>query len=172
MAKRHLVPSDSSDRWFLFWLLTALITAFVVIVLFFGSKEVKWFHLVEMAVGLLLVWFVSYLLQSPPKDESERYTAVIANIEGIGKQLDELAKFLKTERERVTESQATLKNLQDEKTQLEPVVLAQRDTVNAVLAAYTRTTASRVWRERAIGFVMGLLASLLASLIFELARRH
>jgi hypothetical protein len=101
------------------------------------------------------------------KDEFGGYSAAITQIEHIDKQLYELVKFLKEERRKVAESEATVLKLQDEKTKLEPVVLAQRDTVNAILSAYARTTSSRVWKERGLGFISGLLASLVAAMVFD-----
>jgi len=118
------------------------------------------------------MYVVMYFKQDPTYDELEEYTVVIANIEGISRQLSDLDTFLKRERGRVAESEATLARLQNEKTQLEPVVLAQRETVNAVLAAFTATKASRARKERVLGFMMGVLASLVAAIVFEFFRRR
>lgn len=122
-------------------------------------------------VALALIWLFSYIIQDEPKDEFGDYTLAIAKIESVSHQLSDLVNFLKQERQKVSESEATLRKLNDEKTQLEPVVLAQRDTVNAILSAHSRATASRAWKERALGFISGLFASLLAALVFEYFRR-
>src|SRR5687767_10740519 len=96
-------------------------------------------------VGDCFLWFLFYSRQrkSGDGDPFENYTVAIQDIENIGNQLANLVGFLKQERERVEESRATLRLLQSEKSELEPVVVAQRDAVNAILSAYTRTTASR-----------------------------
>lgn len=123
-----------------------------------------------LPIGFLLG---SYLFQDPPKNKvtEEEYTLVIADIEKIGEQLNRLEKFLKQERQKVLESEATLRKLQNEKTKLEPVISTQRETVEAILAAYGRTMASRAWKERIFGFMSGLLASFLAAMVFESFRR-
>jgi len=130
--------------------------------------------MIAFIVSQCLWWFFFYsIIQSRREDADpfENYTVAIQNIENVGNQLSNLVDFLKQERERVEESRATLRLLQSEKSELEPVVVAQRDAVNAILSAYTRTTASKVWRERALGFASGLVASLVASLVFEYLRR-
>ena len=121
--------------------------------------------------GLFLAWVFAYVAQEPSQDEFGNYNVAIANMETIGNQLSQLVGFLKEEQRKVAESEATLRRLTDERTQLEPVVLAQRDTVNAILSAHARNTAARAWKERLLGFIMGLIASLLASIVFEYLRR-
>ena len=107
----------------------------------------------------------------PPEDAETRYSAIIADIGRMGTKLDALSKFLKEERAKIEESESVLRSLRNEKTQLEPVVTAHRETVEAILAAHARTTASRAWKERALGFMSGILTSLLATLLFELFLR-
>ena len=84
-----------------------------------------------------VVWFVFYLLQEQPhKDAGEEYTAIIGRIAGMESQLSELSSFLKRERQKIQDSEATLGRLQDEKSKIEPIVLTQRETVDAILAAH------------------------------------
>lgn len=150
-------------------------------------------YLAGFSVALFLSWLVGFpgimlillgfytftgvrlyiaMIKSPQEEAVvEEYTRVIHTLSGIETELGDLVTFLRLEREKVMESEAILNRLQQERSQLEPVVLAQRDTVNAVLSAYSKTTASRIWRERMVGFTLGLLASLLATVIFELLGR-
>jgi hypothetical protein len=167
MSKRKFYPPHRLDRIMLWGALSALLVSYGLIIWLFWHV-IAWGHLVVMAVGFGVLWGLVYLLQTPiPENELSHYTVVIGDIEDIGKKLTKLAEFLKEERERVAESEATVNRLKVEKIELEPVVTAHRDTVKAVLAAYTKTTASRVWKERVIGFLIGLITSLLAGLVFE-----
>ena len=169
MSKRKLYPPSRIDRgilWFALILILA-IDLFTITWPHYRQGQAGWGDVIGISVSLLLIWVFVYFIQDLPKDEFENYTASIAKIESIGKQLTELVNFLKQERQKVAESEATLIKLEDERTKLEPVVLAQRDTVNAILTAHARTTASRVWKERALGFLSGLLASLLAAMVIE-----
>ena len=63
-------------------------------------------------------------------------------------------------------TESTLNKLQDEKQQLEPIVLSNRETVEAILAAHAARQRSNAWKERVIGFSLGALASMLASIIY------
>ena len=177
---RKLYPTSRIDRQVLLGGLIAIVLLYILMPLGLswlrGEWRVFWYltrYAFPYVVGsFFAVWVVSYLTQEPSKDEFEEYTKAIANIEGVGKELTGLVKFLNQERQRVAESEATLRNLQDEKTKLEPVVLAQRDTVNAILSAHARATASRAWKERMLGFITGLFASLIASMVVEYLRRR
>ena len=101
----------------------------------------------------------------------DEYSEVIGKISGIGKQLSELNEFLEKERRRVADTEATVRSLNEEKTKLEPLVLTQRETVEAILAAHAARTARQAWKERMFGFVLGLAASLTASFVYEYFKR-
>ena len=176
MFKKKLYPAAQIDRLLLWggWFLLLLFYALILIM--FGFARVQWVNWPTMVLGFLLgfllVWGVVYRGQSTtPPDDFQHYTVVIADIEDIGSRLSRLSNFLKQERQRVAEAEATLNRLQVEKTELEPIVRTQRETVSAILNAHAKTTASKIWKERALGFITGTVTSLLASLIFELFRK-
>jgi hypothetical protein len=114
-------------------------------------------------------WFIAvYVLQDQPHEETgEEYTAVIGRIEGIEKQLSELSSFLKRERQKLQDSEVIISRLQNEKSKLEPIVLTQRETVEAILSAHTKRISATAWKERIAGFGLGVLASLIASVSYE-----
>jgi hypothetical protein len=122
-------------------------------------------------VVLFGMWAVLRLTWDKPKDEFEGYTKAIADIERVAENLTTIVTFLKQERVRVLKSEETVSRLRDEQTQLEPVILTQRETVNAILAAHAKTTASSTWKERSLGFISGLLTSLIATIVWEFFRR-
>jgi hypothetical protein len=170
MSKRKLYPPTRLDRQLLWAALIFGVSLYCVIARWFvGPLGLP--DLIAIALVVIGIWVGVYFQQDQPKDDFEDYTVVIANIEGISKQLAETLSFLKQEQRRVAESEATLRKLRNEKTQLEPIVLAQRDTVNAILAAHSKATTSRAWKERALGFMSGLFASLLAAMVFEYFKR-
>ncbi|MEK6335193.1 MAG: hypothetical protein AABM67_09605 [Acidobacteriota bacterium] len=163
LGKRTLYPTSRFNRIF-FWFGVIFIPVYLGSLLTLKGGWVDWLFLLMITLELLII---VYVLQDRPEEKFvEEYTVVITHIEDISKRLSELDIFLKRERQRVEESEAILARLRNEKTELEPVVLAQRETVNAVLAAHTRAIASRAWKERALGFMTGLLASLVASMVY------
>jgi hypothetical protein len=174
MRKRKLYPEHRLDRAILLIGGTAIVFFSVAM---FGAHHAWRLPLMRIVVILLVVigglvafWAFVYLIQTPPRDRAEDYAVIITNIEDIGNKLVDLNVFLKRERDRVEVSEATLRRLRDEKTELEPMVTAQRETVNAILAAHAKATASRVWKERFLAFMTGILTSLLATLLFELLK--
>jgi hypothetical protein len=174
IARTHkLYPDRRRDRA-AFWLAIFLLADMTVLRVFFEEPSFgpRWLTSWPMVIGLPLFFLVTvYILQEPQEDQFKGYTAAIVDIETISKQLSALIEFLKQERQRVAEAEATFQKLQSEKTELEPVILTQRQTVDAILSAHTKRTASRAWKERALGFISGLIASLAAAMVFELLRR-
>lgn len=172
MAKRKLFSPVPGDRVF-FWYFSSLtlIGWGVASAQYLTGNYAPWYYWTALVFAGPAVLVALYFLQRAPKDMDDPYAKVIIGIAEISRQLSGFAEFLKQEQIKVAESEATLKRLQDEKTQLEPVVSTYREVVNAILAAHAKTTASNAWKERALGFISGVLTSLLASLIFELFRQ-
>ncbi|HXQ38177.1 MAG TPA: hypothetical protein VN843_29500 [Anaerolineales bacterium] len=174
MGKFKLYPESKADRIF-FW---GIFVTYVLAVLYLQWTAPLWrmsfprnfyaFLLLVFMAGAL--WVLTFVARVTPSQSVEDYTATLADIENISKKLSSLAEFLTRERKRVEESEATLNRLKNEKTELEPVVSAQRETVNAILTAHAKATASRAWKERALAFLIGVITSLLATLLYELFR--
>lgn len=129
------------------------------------SGDFGWAAFLAFAAVFNLV--LVYIFQDQPMHgDSDEYTAVISQIKGIEEQLSELSGFLDRERKRVTDTESTLSKLREEKTKLEPVVSTNRQTVDAILAAHSARQRSNAWKERFIGFGFGILASMLASIVY------
>lgn len=123
-------------------------------------------------VGAGLLAILVYVFQDEPvSSEGDEYAAIITQVQKIGKQLSTLSAFLERERKRIADTASTLSRLQDEKTKLEPVVASQRETVEAILAAYSSRLVSKAWKERIIGFSLGILASLVAGFLYDVFKR-
>jgi len=173
MSKHKLYPTRSGDRR-MFWFLVSLTLFgwFIRVVSYKSGELTEWYSWLVLLFAAPMMLVLLYVIQDLPNEGAEdAYIRVIANISAMGKQLSELAEFLKKEQMKVAESEATLKRLQDEQTQLEPVVATQRQTVNAILAANARTMAAKAWKERVLTFMSGVVASLLATMLFESLRR-
>ena len=68
--------------------------------------------------------------------------------------------FLEQERKKIQEAETQIRKLRSEKTELEPLVITNRETVHAVLSAYSNKIAPTTRKERTIGFVSGVLSSI------------
>jgi len=164
---RTFIPKGAGQR---IALAIALLMAVVTAVAWkLGETLFTW-----IALAGTLTWLVNVLLlkESAPSNPSvDEYSQTIKTISQISTQLSKLSTFLEKERTRVADTEATIKKLNEERSKLEPLVNTQRETVDAILAAHAERAANRAWRERFIGFSLGLGASLLASLIYGYLRR-
>ena len=125
------------------------------------------------AIGAIAGFAAAYVFQIQPRKGvgSGNYAVVIETVAGVKRQLSELSEFLDRERVRVEETEAIVRNLGQEKARLEPIVATHRETVDAILAANARYAARSAWKERLYGFALGVLASIVASFVFELLRK-
>lgn len=171
MSKRKLYPRGRGDRVFFWYFLTlTLLSWAAAITLYLIGEKPRWSSWIVLLCLPPLVLVLLHFMQQIPRDMGDPYANVISEIAEMGTQLGTLATFLKQEQIKVAESEAILRKLENEKAQLEPVVATHRETVNAILAAHSKITSSRAWKERAIGFISGVITSLLASILFELFR--
>jgi sensor c-di-GMP phosphodiesterase-like protein len=165
--KRTLIPKSRLDRAFLLIALFAIVLSALAVAsadYLFASFEAS------CAVGLLIIVYV-FQDETTASASVAEYSAVIGKILKIGAQLSDLSKFLEKERARVADIEATVRKLRDEKTKLEPVVNMQKRDVEAVLAAYSERTSRQAWKERLLSFTLGLVASLIASFVYERLKR-
>jgi len=121
------------------------------------ASTVGW---IVLAMAILCFWMV-YFFQSPPTPHSE----MLERLGTVQTSLKEVDQFISREMTRLKEAQQTVDELTATKDRLRPVVDADKETVDAVLSAYTDSSRRSVWKDRAVGFVLGVVASMVASLI-------
>jgi hypothetical protein len=138
---------------------------FVPVFFHTGPYWIAWFDLVAFCLAIISVY--GFPDKSIESSEVDDFSKVIADVSNMSKQLATLGTFLEQQQRRISDSQATLSQLQDEKTKLEPIVLSQKETVEAILSAHAERTAKSALKERLIGFLLGIFASICASVIFE-----
>ena len=162
--KRPLYPSSSRDR-LLFWL---SVTA-AVLTVYFLARGLYWAAL-SNACATIYNFGLSYFKRDKTiaSDSVGEYEQVINSISAIGVQLNQLNAFLVREQQKVEDAKATVQELDSERAALEPVVATHRATVEAILSAHSERMAKSAWKERLIGFGIGIIASVLASVIYEL----
>ena len=165
--KRKLIPYSLGDRLFLLSLPLFVFGIYLAL-----TKGDYWWALLFVS-GIVSIVMASYVLQDQPPQGSSvnEYSEVIGSIGSLGKQLEQLGSFLERERLRVAATEETVRKLSEEKAKLEPLVSTQRETVDAILAAHADRTVRTAWKERLIGFSLGVAASLIASFAYEYLKR-
>ena len=169
--KRKFYPTSGTDRmtFWVGWVGVATVVGYVTTGLLLGRSLVELSPLggVGMLVFLLNL-STTYFLQDRPPSEENQYAKVLARVGDIKNQLSALGKFLEQEQIRVAETRVIVGQLEEKKAALEPVVATREEIVGAILAAHTQRTASRAWKERLVGFALGVLASVLAAFFYGL----
>jgi hypothetical protein len=165
--KRNLIPKSKRDRTYL---LIALFAIGISVVASANGDYMFASFQAACALGLLILVYV-FQDETGVSASVAEYSAVIGKILTIGTQLSDLSGFLEKERARVADIEATVRKLHDEKSKLEPVVNMQREVVEAILAAHSARTLRQAWKERLLGFALGLVASLIASFVYERLKR-
>lgn len=97
------------------------------------------------------------------------YNAQLQQLQTVQQSLHELSTFVDQQKERLEASEQLISRLQEEKRRIEPLVQADRKTVEAVFQLQEERASRSVSVERWIGFGLGVLASLFASFIFSMA---
>ena len=123
-------------------------------------------------VAIILAGGITYLDKiDREKRENKRLESL--DYQGQIKQLDEmegnvtqLLEFVINQRKTLQETEDAISNLKVEKEKLQPLVDTDRAVVESIFRAQEERASSNIWRERSIGFGLGIVASLIASFIW------
>jgi uncharacterized membrane protein len=161
--KRTIIPKSNVDRVFaglaIFLFAPALVIEVIV------SNHAATALLAFSTIGILIMVY-AFPNQVEGSASVNEYSAIIERISAMGTQLSDLNSFLEKERTRIADIEATVRKLNDEKTKLEPIVSTQREIVEAILAAHSERNVRQAWKERLLGFILGVIASLIASFVY------
>ncbi len=164
MMKRKFYPQSSRDR-IGFWLSISMILFSILNSIY--RHEILYFPIMLSILLASAIYVLIYFLPDiPPHAESEKYALMISNIKDIGKKLFKLSQFFAQEQKRITDVEATINKLKDEKAEFEPIILLQREIVETILAAHDKRISANVWKERIIGFILGIITSYLATVLY------
>ncbi len=94
------------------------------------------------------------------KVQSDKLQSMVNN-------LDELKKFVESQKMRIEEEEVIVNKLKNEKEQLKPLVDADQEIVNALFSIHEKRQKKNIWIDRAMGFFIGIVSSIAASYIFK-----
>jgi hypothetical protein len=100
---------------------------------------------------------------------SSDYISQVRALEETRRNLDSLVQFVETEKKRLQSSQTALDNLKNEHERIKPLLETDRKTIDALFAAQEARGQSALRTERWIGFGLGVISSLVASLVWAFA---
>lgn len=104
-------------------------------------------------------------LSAPPPTFAEQ----MQSLDQTQSALDRLSRFVEMQRRQMAADQRLLAQLQEQRKSLEPLIAADRRTVNALLRVQEERARQNASRERWIGFGLGVVSSIIASAFLALA---
>jgi hypothetical protein len=160
-----LIPTSRRDRQFLFigiacLLFSVLMSSFLIKTSFGVFLLV--INILSSVINIVGVYFSPDMTEST---EGVEYAQMVAHLDGTREVLKNLSTFLERERLRINQAEQTVSRLEGERAALEPVVKTQRETVEAILRAHTSTVRAYAWKDRLMGFGIGVLSSMVAGTI-------
>ena len=94
------------------------------------------------------------------------YKSQIESLDRTKASIQSLLTFIDEQKKQVQTSQQAVEALKTEETLLHPLVTADRQVIDAMFAVQERRNQASQARERWIGFGMGVIASLMASILY------
>ena len=134
-----------------------------------SAKTNKTFFLIVIIVYIIgLLLFIYFFIFFPtPLPDPESVASQLTKLNSLSSSLKELDQFLQTQKTKIIEQERLVKDLEDEQRKLEPVVTTNRAVVESFFQVMEDRQQTKVWRERLIGFLFGILASVLGTLILR-----
>ncbi|HDI1213721.1 MULTISPECIES: hypothetical protein [Aeromonas] len=129
--------------------------------------------IVALLAGLLSIGVSFYQAYEKAqfKKESLTFESQMETLTEVQKSINNLSTFVATQKEQLRQSEEAINSLKKEEEALKPMVNADRDVVDSILRLQAERAASSAWQERLIGFGLGIVGSLIASLIWSGFRR-
>lgn len=106
--------------------------------------------------------------QEAKRLQNQNYAKQIESLDQIKNNLNDLIRFVDSQREQLKQSETTLASLKTEHDKFKPLLEADRRIIDALFAAQESRNKEAQNRERWIGFGLGILASLFASFVYAL----
>jgi sensor c-di-GMP phosphodiesterase-like protein len=120
--------------------------------------------------------FITAAVIDKYRKEKEReanlvYHKQMESLNTVEQNIKDLMTFVEEQKQQLRLSEDLVRNLKSEEKQLRPVVEADRQVVTAILDAQAERNRANVWKDRTIAFSVGILASLVASVLFTTIRK-
>lgn len=96
------------------------------------------------------------------------YDKQISQLDETEGNLKNLIGFIQEQKISLRDTQIQIDELKIEQNELAPVVEANRETIEAIFQAQEKRSRKSVWKERGIGFLMGLATSFIATVMWSI----
>ncbi len=129
--------------------------------------------IIALVIGLLasvpVLIHDKYVLKKS-KHEFE-YSSQLKTLDNVSDNLARLQTFVNDQKRNLVESEKAIKELKEEEKKIKPVIEADRKTIEAIFRLQSEVSARKLWLDRGISFILGVISSMLATLIIAVFKR-
>jgi len=137
----------------------------------FSQKDIIFTFIASIIIGVsTLILHSSFSLFEAPSKKGNIELQIV-KLDEIENSLMELQEFITNQKDKLRKTETLVASLKEEKLKLEPIVKANRETINSLLKLQQENYHKQIWTERVFGFFIGFASSLFASSIFITVRR-
>ncbi|MEH0090677.1 hypothetical protein V6261_21705 [Vibrio alginolyticus] len=123
------------------------------------------------SVSLGLAIYTSEKARTEKLDKPQSYTEQFDLLKSTEKNLNDLSEFISSKKGEIEATKNLIQELEKKRSELEPIVTANQETVDAIFLQQRKDFEKSIWTERGISFALGILASLIASIIWHFVGR-
>lgn len=106
---------------------------------------------------------------SSPKRVEETVVDKFRQLDQVSLIMQQLQLFVDNQRKELTETNEVLLKLKSKKNELQSIVNVEEATVEAIFRLQEKRISANIWHERFVGFWIGVISSLLASIIWSIS---
>ncbi|SFP39790.1 hypothetical protein SAMN05216601_110206 [Ectopseudomonas composti] len=122
-------------------------------------------------IGLGFFIYTSEQARAQKLANFQSYSEQFELLRSTEKNLNDLSVFISSQKSEIEAAKSLIQDLETKKSELEPIVTANQDVVDAIFLQQRRDIDENIWVERGISFLLGILASLIATVIWHFVGR-
>lgn len=122
-------------------------------------------------IGLGFGIYTSEQARTQKLEMAQSYSEQFELLKNTEKNLNDLSVFISSKKSEIEATKSLIQDLETKKSELEPIVTANQDVVDAIFLQQRRDIEKTIWVERGISFGLGILASLIATVIWHFVGR-
>jgi cadmium resistance protein CadD (predicted permease) len=177
----HKGQSKAEEHFFKGWNLVLTISTFqfnafaaIVVQYWFKlyAKRPKLTSIITLIMGIFLIIPIGVGIWKDAQRQKERrianleYTKQITILRDTQDNLQKLVEFIEVQKKEIDNTETLIKTLEERRKNIEPMVKAEETVIQAIFDEQDRRARKDIWFDRMIGFGLGILASLIATVIW------
>jgi len=131
------------------------------------ASDWLWRLFILIVVATLTVFAYRQILKNRNAIDSKAPLEQINKLDQISKDLKSLEDYISEQKNKVLERERIVEDLKIEQKEIEPLLKTNQEIVDALFIQQNKYQEKSKWIERGYGFMFGILASLIASFIYE-----